>query len=458
MTKWEKIDKNKVALEVTVEEEKVDEALDKAYRKIVGKVEVPGFRKGKVPRKILEARFGSEVLYEDALEFLVPEAYEKAIQDSEIEPIDQPDLDIKQMEAGKPLIFEAKVEVKPEVELGEYKGIEIEQIEPEISEEEVDNYLKEMQQNHSRLVVVEEGEIQEGDIAVIDFTGYIDGEAFEGGTAENYSLEIGSETFIPGFEEQLIGCKVGEEKEVKVTFPEEYQKEELAGKEAVFKVKVNEIKRKEIPPLDDDFAKEVSDFDTLEELRQDALNKLKEKAEKESRHELEDKIIQKVTENSQVEAPEVMVEKELNRILSEFTQQLRMQGLSLEQFCQLTNKTEESIKEESRSDAEQRVTGNLVLEAIINQEGITPSEDEMEEKINKMAKQYQQEPEQIREYLEAQGYLSNLEKEITLRKVIDFLVEEANIKKVKKSEVEPEEGERETEPGAEPESGEVDSL
>ncbi len=439
MAKWEKIDKNKVSLEVSVEQDKVEEALNEAYRKVVGKVHVPGFRKGKVPRRILEARFGQEVLYEDALEILVPDAYEKAVEETELEPIDKPDVSIKQMEPGKPLIFEAKVEVKPEVELGQYKGIEVEQVDTEVTEEDVDNYLKEMQEKHGKLVVSEEGEITEGDIAVIDFIGYLDGEPFEGGKGDNYSLEVGSETFIPGFEEQLVGCKLGEEKEVKVNFPDNYQSEELSGKEVVFNVKINEIKRKEIPALDDDFAKEVSDFDTIEELRQDALNKLKENAEKEARVELENRIVEKVAENANVEIPKALVDQEIDRVMNEFLQQLRMQGMTFEQYCQLTNKTQEDIENDNRPEAEKRVKANLTIDAIIREEGIIAQEEDVEEKIEKLAKQYQQEPEDIKSYFEAQGQLNMITREITFRKAIDFLVNEAKINKVQESKEEQQE-------------------
>ncbi|PKM83883.1 MAG: trigger factor [Firmicutes bacterium HGW-Firmicutes-13] len=433
MAKWEKIDKNKVALEVEVEADKVEEALEKAYRKMVGKLHVPGFRKGKVPRRVLEARFGPEILYEDALELLIPDAYDNAVEEAEIDPIDQPDVDIKQMEPGKPLIFEAKVEVKPEVELGEYRGVEIEHADPEVSEKELEEYLQEMQGKHSKLIVVEDGEIKEGDIAVIDFTGFMDGEAFEGGKGENYSLEIGSGTFIPGFEEQLVGCTSGEEKEIKVKFPEDYQKEELKGKDVSFEVKIKEIKRKEKPSLDDDFAKEVSDFDTLEELKEDVMNKLKEKAEKQSRVDLENKIIEKITGNSKVEAPKVMIEREIKRVLNEYVQQLRLQGLSLPQYCQLTGKSEEELEEENRPEAENRVRANLVLGAIMKKEDIIASEEDINEKMKKFAQTYQQEPQDIREHFENHGQLDVIKKEIALRKTIDFLVDEAKIDKVQKS-------------------------
>lgn len=430
MTKWEKIDNNKVSMEVEVEAEKLEEALGQAYRKVVGKIHVPGFRKGKVPRRILEARFGPEILYEEALEVLVPQAYEKALEEVDFEPIDQPELSIKQIEQGKPLIFEAKVDVKPEVELGQYTGVEVDFEEPEVTEEQVDEYLADLQEKHMRLVVVEEGEVEEGNIAMIDFVGYLEGEPFEGGKAENYSLEIGSATFIPGFEEQLIGSKLEEEKEIQVKFPEDYQKEDLAGKDVTFKVTIKGIKRKEKPTLDDDFAKEVSDFDTLEEFRQDVLNKLKTDAEKKARTDLEEKIIEIVTENSKVDAPEILIERELDRVISDFSQQLKMQGLSLEQYCQLTENTEESIKEDNRTEAEKRVRANLVLEAIMKKEDFTASPEDMEEKFKKMAQSYQQEPENIKEYFEKSGQLDIIKKEVAFRKAVDFLVSEAKVNKV----------------------------
>ncbi len=430
MTKWEKLDNNKVSMEVEVEAEKLEEALGQAYRKVVGKIHVPGFRKGKVPRRVLEARFGPEILYEEALEVLVPEAYQKALEEVDFEPIDQPELSIKQIEQGKPLIFEATIDVKPEVELGQYTGIEVDYEEPEVTEEQVEEYLSNLQEKHVRLVVVEDGEVEEGNIAMIDFVGYLEGEPFEGGKAENYSLEIGSGTFIPGFEEQLIGARLEEEKEIQVKFPEDYQKEDLAGKDVTFKVTVKGIKRKEKPDLNDDFAKEVSDFDTMEEFRQDVLNKLKEEAEKKAQTDLEEKVIEKVTENSKVDAPEVLIERELDRVLSDFSQQLKMQGLTLEQYCQLTENTEEDIKEDNRGEAEKRVKANLVLETIMKKEDFTASPEELEEKFKKMAQSYQQEPENIKEYFEKSGQLDIIKKEIAFRKAVDFLVSEAKVNKV----------------------------
>lgn len=440
MTKLEKLDNNKVALEVEVEAERLEEAMDKAYRKVVGKINVPGFRKGKVPRKVLEAKFGPEVLYEEALEMLVPEAYQEALDELDIEPIDKPDVNIKQIEPGKPLIFEATVDVKPEVELGQYTGVEVDHVESKVTEEEVQAYLTEMQEKHTRVVVVEEGEATQGSIVMIDFIGYLDGEPFEGGKAENYSLEIGSNTFIPGFEEQLIGCKQEEEKEIQVTFPEDYQKEELAGKEVTFKVTVKGLKQKEKPPLDDDFAKEVSDFDTLEEFRQDVLNKLKKDAQKKDRIDLEEKIIGIVTENAKADAPEILIERELDRVIGDFSQQLKQQGLTLEQYCQLTENTEQAIKDDNRIEAAKRVRANLVLEAIMKQENFTAAPEDLEEKFKKMAESYQQEPENIKEYFERSGQLDAIKKEVAFRKAVDFLVDEAKVNIVDKieEEVEPE--------------------
>lgn len=430
MTKWEKIDNNKATMEVEVEAEKLEEALGQAYRKVVGKIHVPGFRKGKVPRRILEARFGPEILYEEALEVLVPQAYEKALEEVDFEPINQPGLNIKQIEQGKPLIFEATVDIKPEVELGQYTGVEVDYEEPVVSEEQIQDYLINLQEKHTRLVVVDEGELEEGNIAMIDFIGYLDGEPFEGGKAENYSLEIGSNTFIPGFEEQLIGSKLEEEKEIQVKFPEDYQKEDLAGEDVTFKVTIKGIKRKEKPSLDDEFAKEVSDFDTLEEFRQDVLNKLTADAEKKAQVDLEEKVIEIVTENSKVDAPEILIERELDRVISDFSQQLKMQGLSLEQYCQLTENTEKSIKEDNRVEAEKRVRANLVLETIMKKEEFTATPEDMEEKIKKMAQSYQQEPENIKEYFEKSGQINAIEKEVAFRKAVDFLVSEAKINKV----------------------------
>lgn len=430
MVKLEKIDDVKMSLEIEVDEAVLADALNQAYKKVVKKVSLPGFRKGKVPRPILESRFGPEVLYEDALEILVPDAYDKAVEEAGIEPIDRPEIDLVQMEKGKPFIFKAIVEVKPEVKLGEYRGVEVNREVKEISAADVDSRLTQMQQQHTKMHVVEDGVLENGDLAVIDFTGYVNGEAFEGGSAEGYSLEVGSGSFIPGFEEQMTGMKVGEEKDVNVTFPEEYHSEELAGKPAVFKVRLQEIKRKELPELNDDFAAEVSEFATLAELKEDILNKLKEAEEKRALTDVEEKVVEAVSAVSDVPLPNALVEREITRMTDEMEQFLKMQGLSLEKFLSLTQRSMDEIRADKREEAEKRVKANLVLDAVIQKEGIVATDEEVEERIAKFAESYGQPVEIIKEYFEAQGQSGVIRQEIQFRKAIDFLVQEAKISDV----------------------------
>jgi trigger factor len=436
MVKLEKIDDSKIALEIQVDADLVADALDKAYKKVVKQVNLPGFRKGKVPRPVLESRFGPEVLYEDALEILVPDAYEKAVEEAGIEPIDRPEIDDVQMEKGKPLFFKAIVEVKPEVQLGEYRGVSVTREIREIAEGAVDERLTQLQKQHVKIHVVEDGGLENGDLAVLDFAGYVDGEAFEGGSSEGYSLEVGSGSFIPGFEEQMIGMKVGEEKDVNVTFPEEYHSEALAGKPAVFKVKLHEIKRKELPELNDDFAAEVSEFATLAELKEDTLNKLKEAEEKRARSTVEEKVVETVAAASEVPVPGVLVNREIDRMTGEMDQFLRMQGLSMEKFLSLTGKTMDDLREEKREEAGQRVKANLVLDAVIEKEGIVAADEEVDERIQKFAESYNQPAETIKEYFAAQGQTDVIRQEIKFRKAIDFLVDHANITDVTAPEAE----------------------
>ncbi len=430
MYKWEKIDKSKVNLEVEVPKEEVNEALDQAYRKVVKKVDLPGFRKGKIPRKILENRFGPEILYEDALEILVDPAYAKAIAECDFEPINQPELEEVQIEKDKPLVFKVTVDVKPDVELGEYKGVTVEHESKTITEEDVDRYMESLREQHARLVTRDDVEVQGKDLAVIDFKGTIDGEPFAGGEGENYSLEIGSETFIPGFEEQLVGACTGEDREIQVTFPEDYQVDDLAGKEAVFHVKVNEIKRPELPELNDEFVQELTEeFSTMEEFRADVQKKLTEETDRREKIELESKVIEKVAEETPVEVPEVLVQREINNILGEFEYYLRMQGLSLEQYGNLIEGGLEQLKEERREDAEKRARANLVLDAIIKKEEITASLKEIDAKIEEIAQKHDQDldVEEIKEQFAKQGRLDMIAHELRYRKAIDLLVEHANI-------------------------------
>ncbi|TES58120.1 trigger factor [Halalkalibacterium halodurans] len=422
--KWEKLEGNEGVLTVDVESAKVDEALDKAFKKVVKKVNVPGFRKGKVPRKIFERQFGVEALYQDALDILLPEAYAAAIDETGIEPVDRPEIDIEQMEQGNNLIFKATVTVKPEVQLGDYKGLEFEEKDTTVSDEDVEQELKSLQERQAELVVVEEEAIQEGDTAVLDFEGFVDGEAFEGGKAENYSLEIGSGQFIPGFEDQLVGLKAGEEKDVEVTFPEEYHAEELAGKPATFKVKIHDVKRKELPELDDEFAKDVDEeVESLDELKKKLREKLEKDRAHEADHEKRDTLIQKASENATIDIPEAMINTELDRMTQEFEQRLQMLGMNLEMYFQFSGQTQEQLREQMKEDAEKRVRVNLTLEAIANQENLEASDEDVEKELEKMAEMYQRSVDEIKSIFATQGGTDGIKADLKIQKAVDFLVE-----------------------------------
>ncbi|NLZ28868.1 MAG: trigger factor [Firmicutes bacterium] len=451
MVKWEKIDGNKIKMEIEVSGSEVDGALERAYFKVVKDINLPGFRKGKVPRRILEARFGPEVLYKEAVEILLPGSYRRAIDDENIEPIDEPEIDIKQIEKGKPFVFTAIVEVKPEVKLGDYKGVEVEVEEDRIDEAAIDERMEALRNDHASLVDVEDDKsrVGESDLVMIDFCGYMDGKPFEGGEAKDYSLEIGSHSFIPGFEEQLIGSLVGDEKELKVTFPDDYRNEELAGKEATFKVTVKNIKRKELPALDDDFICEISEFDNVASFREDLTARMKEEQKKANRAQLESIIIEKITAASEVEAPEVLIEKQLNNMISDIDYYLQFQGMNLDRFLEVSRKTLDDIKEENREEAINRVKANLVLDAIIKAEGIVISEEELEEKVKEVAEQYHSTPEKVRDVFEKQGRIKYLQEEARMRKLIDFLVENARVETIKKKDDE--------EPGVDGEQSREDS-
>jgi trigger factor len=419
---WEKQEKNQGLLTIEVDAQEVSKALDQAFKKVVGKVNVPGFRKGKVPRSIFEARFGVEALYQDALDILLPQAYSKAVEETGIHPVDRPDVDVEQMEKGQNLIFKAIVTVKPEVELGEYKDLEIEEKEFAVTDEQVDEELERVRNRQAELISVEEGTIEQGDTAVIDFEGFLGDEAFEGGKGENHSLEIGSGSFIPGFEEQLIGLAQGEEKRISVTFPEDYQAKELAGQEAAFEVKINEIKRKKLPELDDEFAKDVSEFDTLEEYKADLKSKLEERAKQEEENYIRDAIVNKAAENSIVDIPKAMITDEIEYMLNDFKQRLQMQGMSLEMYQQFSGLDEQGLREQFKGDAEKRVRVNLTLEAIALAEDIQVSDEELDAEIEKMAEMYGQKAEDLKNRLEAQGNTEALKGDLKSRKAVDILV------------------------------------
>jgi len=420
--KWEKLEGNKGVLTVEVDVETVANGLDVAFKKVSKQVNIPGFRKGRIPRSMFEQRFGVESLYQDALDAILPDAYITAIEETGIEPIDRPDIEIEQMEKGKELIFKATVQVKPEVKLGEYKGLEAEKMNTDVTDEDVEAELKSLQERQAELVVKEEGEVAQGDTVVIDFDGYVDGEPFEGGKSENYSLEIGSGSFIPGFEDQLVGVKAGEEKDVEVTFPEEYHAEELAGKQAVFKVKVHEIKSKELPELDDEFAKDVAEeAETLEDLKVSIKNRLTESKKNEAEQKLRDEVVEKATENAEVEIPEIMISTEVDRMLQEFEQRLQMQGMNLELYFQFSGQDEDALRAQMKEDAEKRVRTNLTLEAIAKAENIEVDEESVNEEMKKMAEAYQMDLEEIKRLLG--GNADNLKADLKVQKAVEFLVE-----------------------------------
>lgn len=428
-TKWEKLEGNQGVLTVEVDADKVKEAIDQAFKKVVKQVNIPGFRKGKVPRVIFNKHFGEESLYQDALDILLPEAYANAVEESGIEPVDTPEVDIKQLEKGQNLIFTATVTVKPEVKLGEYTGLEVEEKDVNVTEEDVETELKALQQRFAELVVKEDGEVEDGDTAMIDFEGFLNDEPFEGGKGENYPLVIGSGSFIPGFEEQLIGMKKDEEKDIQVTFPEEYHAEELAGKEVTFKVKVNEIKAQELPELDDEFAKDANEeVETLEELKESIKKDLAQKKEADALDSKRNAVIEQAVNNSEVDLPEAMINTELDRMIPEFEQRLQMQGMNLELYYQLTASNEDALKEQMKEEAEMRVRTRLTLEAIANAENIEASDVDVEEEIGKIAEMYQTDVATVKNLYESQGYLESLRDDLKARKAIDLLVEKANVK------------------------------
>ncbi|ANB58319.1 trigger factor [Anoxybacillus sp. B7M1] len=421
VAKWEKLEGNEGVLTIEVDAEKVNEGLDAAFKKVVKNVSIPGFRKGKVPRSLFEKRFGVEALYQDALDILLPEAYANAVEETGIEPVDYPHIDVEQIEKGKSLIFKAKVTVKPEVKLGEYKGLQVEKQDDTVTEEDVENELKRLQENYAELVIKEEGKVEDGDTVVIDFEGFVNGEPFEGGKAENYSLVIGSGTFIPGFEDQLIGLEAGAEKEIEVTFPEEYHAEELAGKPAVFKIKVHEVKTKQLPALDDEFAKDVDEeVETLEQLKEKTRNRLEETKKNEAEAALRDAVVEKAAENAEIDIPEAMIKTETDRMLREFDQRLQMQGLNLNLYYQFSGQDEAALREQMKEDAEKRVRISLTLEAIAKAENIEATEEEVNAELEKMAEAYNLTVDKIKELL---GNLEVVKEDVKFRKVVDLLVE-----------------------------------
>ena len=418
--------KNEVKLTFNIEAEKFEEAMKKVYAKTAKYFNIPGFRKGKAPMQLVERQYGSAIFYEDAFNELVPEIYDNAIKENNVEAVSKPNIDIVQMEKGKELIFTAVVETKPEVELGKYKGIEIKKIEYTTSDKDIEHELGHMAERNARLVTVEDRAVENGDITTIDFEGSIDGVAFEGGKAEGHELEIGSNTFINGFENQIIGMKLEEEKDIKVKFPDDYFSKDLAGKDAVFKVKLHEIKKKELPKMDDEFAKDVSEFDTLADLKNSIKEKLQKENEEKAKYETEEAAIQAVCDDVELDIPSGMIETEIDNMVKDVEQRLQYQGLTLEQYYTLSGKSESKMREEMKEQAEKSVKSRLVLEAIIKAEDIKPEEKEVEEKLKEMAKNYGKTEEEIlkNEYLK--DYITN---NMKVEKAIAFIVDNSKMKK-----------------------------
>lgn len=423
----EKLEKNMAKLTIEVGADELDKAIESAYQKQKGKISIPGFRKGKVPRQIIEKMYGKEVFYEDAANILIPDAYEKALDECEEDIVSSPKIDVTQIEAGKPFIFTAEVALKPEVKLGNYKGVKVEKADIAVTDEEVDEVIEKERENNARNIAVEDRAVKDGDMTVIDFEGFVDGETFEGGKGENYPLTIGSGAFIPGFEEQLVGAEIGKEVEVNVTFPEDYHAENLKGKAAVFKCTVKEIKEKELPELDDEFASEVSEFDTLTEYKEDVKKNLEEKKIKEAKENKEREAVEAVVDLSEMDIPEAMIETQQRQMVDEFAQRITMQGLSMEQYFQFTGTNYQQMLENVKPQAEKRIQSRLVLEAIAEAEKIEVSDEDFEKEIETMAEVYQMDAAKVREML-GEKEMKNIRQDLAVKKAAEFVVENAKEK------------------------------
>jgi trigger factor len=420
----EKLEKNMAKLTIEVSAEDLDKAMEKAYQKQKSRISLPGFRKGKAPRKMIESMYGKGVFMEDAVNSLVPQEYTKALGECDLEIVSQPEINVTQMEPGKALIFTADVAVKPEVTLGDYKGVEVPKSEIAVTDEEVDAEVKKEQDKNARTVAVEDRAAANGDITTIDFEGFVDGVAFDGGKGTDYALTLGSGTFIPGFEDQLVGANAGDHVEVKVTFPEEYQAKELAGKEAVFQCDVKKIETKEVPELDDEFAKDVSEFDTLAEYKEDVKKKLTEKKEKEARTAKENAAVDKAIENAQMDIPELMTKTECRQMMDDFSRRMQQQGLSMEQYFQFTGQSMDKMMEDMKPQALKRIQTRLVLEKVAEAENIQPSEEEITEEIQKMADAYKMEADKIREAIGESG-LEQMKKDMAVQKAVTVIADAA---------------------------------
>ncbi|SCZ09889.1 trigger factor [Alkaliphilus peptidifermentans] len=421
-----KQEENKITLKLVVEAADFEKAIDKAYNKMKSRFNIPGFRKGKAPRKIIETHYGVGVFYEEAINQCFPEAYEEALEALKIDPVDRPEIDIEDINKGEDVVFTAVVEVMPEFSVDNYKGIEVEKKEYNVQEEDIENEIKAMLEKNSRMIEVSDRAVKENDLVIIDYKGFVDGEAFEGGSAEKQSLNIGSGQFIPGFEEQLVGKNLGDEVEVKVTFPIEYHAENLAGKDATFNVKIHEIKEKELPALDDEFAKDVSEFDTLDELRVDIKNKLEEQAKNKTEKEFRNTVVENIVKTVDINIPEAVIERQIDSMLKDFEYQLSYQGLNLEYYYQMTGSKEEDLRSQMREDAATRVKSQLVLDKICEQEKIEATEEELQSELQKVAEQYKQEVDKFKENLREED-LKYFKENIAVRKTIDLLVENAKV-------------------------------
>ena len=417
-------EKNMVKLVIEASAEEFEAGLNAAYNKNKNKISVPGFRKGKAPRKMIEQLYGSQIFFEDAANEIIPDAYADAAKESGLDIVSQPKVSIEQLEAGKPFIFAAEVAVRPEVELGEYKGVEVTKADAEVTDADVEEELKKVQDQNSRTVSVEDRAVKDGDMTTIDFEGFVDGVAFEGGKGENYPLTIGSHSFIDTFEEQMIGMNIGEEKELNVTFPEDYHAENLKGKPATFKVTVKEIKEKQLPELDDDFAQDVSDFDTLAEYKDDLKKKIAERKESEAKAKKESEAIEKVVEAAKMDIPQAMIDTQVNRMLEDFAMRLQQQGLSVEQYFQYTGMTADKIMEEMKPEAVKRIKNSLVLEAVAKAENIEVSEEEFEAELQKMADMYKMEIEKIKEFMQ-DAEAKQMKDDIAIQKAVELIVSSA---------------------------------
>ena len=420
----EKMEKNMAKLTIEVSAEELEKALQGAYNKQKGQISVPGFRKGKVPRQMIEKMYGAAIFYDDAANALIPEAYSKAYDESGLEIVSQPKIEVVQIEKGKPFIFTAEVATKPEVTLGEYKGLKVSKVSNRVTAKEVEAKLEEEQKKNARTITVEDRAVQDGDEVVLDFEGFVNGVAFAGGKGENYPLTIGSGSFIPGFEEQLIGVEAEKEVEVNVTFPEEYHSEDLAGKEAVFKCTVHEIKTKELPELDDEFAAEVSEFDTLEEYKADIKAKIKEQKIAEGKRQKEDQAVEKAVANATMEIPEAMIDTQVQQMTGEFAQRMQSQGLTMEQYFQFTGLTADKMMEEMRPQAVKRIETRLVLEAIAKAENIEITDEKVDEEIAKMAEMYKMEVEKLKEYM-GEAEKEQMKADMAVQEAVTFLLENA---------------------------------